>query len=309
MSSFFQTCDSASSSSNGENCVINAPRLVGVIIGFVILAIIVALKCCRGRSPANNTVLAQVPGPAPSPWSSPQLMAPPPVYTYQQPAIYPNNAFPPPLAGPVRSNNQFYITASPPASPHARRASSSSSAAIGDFFKTTPKSAVHCPHHQPVVRPNNAFPSPAPVQSGNRLHRHHRSTGTMSPPSAPEAPSTSSEARHTSFQPLAGDPHNSHAIAHHSRQQPVVQSDDTFPTPTPLQSNNPFRRYLVVETVSPPVSSEVQRATSQADDPYDAHAEARRQQAAALARYSRTSNQLSESSTSSSEPRPPPYTE
>lgn len=120
----------------------------------------------------------------------------------------------------------------------------------------------------------------------------------------------SPEARRTSFQPLAGDPHNSHAITHHSRQQSVVQSDNTLPTPTTVQSNNPFLRYLVAENVSPPVSSEAQRETSQADsDPYDTHAVARRQQAAALAKYSRTSdsNQLSGSGASTSEP--PPYTE
>ncbi|KAK0486197.1 hypothetical protein IW261DRAFT_785250 [Armillaria novae-zelandiae] len=293
MGSFFQTCDSASSSSNGEHCVINASRLIGVIVGSIILVIIIAIKCHRGRSPANNTALAQVPGPAPLPWSPPQRIPPPlpPVYTYQQPVIYPSSAFPPPLAGPVQSINQSRVTVSPPASPHARRTSGQKLSKV------------------PIVRPNNAFPSPALVQSGNRLHKHRRSTGTMSPPAAPEAPSTSSDARRTSFQPLAGDPHNSHAIAHHSRQQPVVQSDDTFLTPAPLQSNNPFRRYLVAETASPPVSSELQRVISQADDPYDAHAVVRRQQAAALARYSRTSNQLSESTTSLSEPRPPPYTE
>ncbi|KAK0195800.1 hypothetical protein F5146DRAFT_1175176 [Armillaria mellea] len=309
MSSFFQNCDSTSSSSNGEHCVINVARLVGVIIGFVILAIIFAIaKCHRRRSPTNNSILAQVPGPAPAPasWPSPQLIPPPPppVYAYQQPAIYPNNAFPPPLAGPVQSNNQYHITVSPPASPDVRRTSGSWST-VGDFSRATPG---HRPHPQPVVQPNNAFPSPAPVRSGNRFHKHPQFTRTVSPP-APEASSTSSEARGTSFQPLAGDPHNSHGIGHHSRQQPVVQSDDTYPIPAPLQSNNPFRRYLVDETVSPPASSEAQRVTSQADDPYDAYAVARRQQAVALARYSRTSSQLSESATSSSEPRPPPYTE
>lgn len=273
-------------------------------MGFVGLTIILAIaKCLRRRSPTNDMALAQVHEPTPAPWPSTQLIPPPPppVYAYQQPAIYPNNAFSPPLAGPVQSNNQFHITVSPPASPDARRTSGSWSTA-DDPYKSY--HAAHRPHQQPVVQPNNVFPSPAPIQSDNRLHRHPF-TGTASPPAAPEA-------RRTSFQPLAGDPHNSHAITHHSRQQPVVQSDNTLPTPTPVQSNNPFLRYLVAENVSPPVSSEAQRETSQADsDPYDTHAVARRQQAAALAKYSRNSdsNQLSGSGASSSEPRPPPYTE
>ncbi|KAK0226309.1 hypothetical protein IW262DRAFT_1294518 [Armillaria fumosa] len=300
---FFQNCDSASSSSltststNGEHCEINVPRLVGVIMGVVGLAVVLAIaKCLRRRSSRNDMILAQIPGePAPAPWPSTQLIPPPPppVHAYQQPAIYPNNAFSPPLAGPVQSNNQFHITVSPPASPDVRRTSGSWSMA-DDPYKFY--HAAHHPRQQPVVQPNNVFPSPAPIQSDNRLHRHSF-TGTASPPAAPEALSASPEAQRTNFQPLAaGDPHNSHAIAHHSRQQPAVQSDNTFPTPAAVQSNNPFRRYLVAETVSPPVSSEAQLETSQADsDPYDTHAVARRQQAAALAKYSRTSdsNQLS----------------
>ncbi|PBK82812.1 hypothetical protein ARMGADRAFT_686231 [Armillaria gallica] len=303
MSSFFQNCDSADSSSsltstntNGEHCELNVPRLVGVIAGFVGLLIIFSIaKWLRGRSSTNDMVLPQISEPLPAPWPSTQLIPPPPprppVYAYQQPAIYPNNAFSPPLAGPVQSNNQFHITVSPPASPDTRRTSGSWSMA-DDPYKSY--HAAHRPHQQPVVQPNNVFPSPAPIQSNNRLHIHP-STGTASPPAAPEAPSASPEAR-----------------PHHSRQQSVVQSDNTLPTPTTIQSNNPFLRYLVAENVSPPVSSEAQRETSQADsDPYDTHAVARRQQAAALAKYSRTSdsNQLSGSGASSSEPLPPPYTE
>ncbi|KAK0454585.1 hypothetical protein EV421DRAFT_1729756 [Armillaria borealis] len=223
-------------------------------------------------------VLAQVHEPTPAPWPSTQLIPPPPppVYAYQQPAIYPNNAFSPPLAGSVQSNNQFHITVSPPASPDARRTSGSWSTA-DDPYKSY--HAAHRPHQQPVVQPNNVFPSPAPIQSDNRLHR---------------------TSIHWVPHPLLRlQKHDVRAFSH---WQPVVQSDNTLPTPTPVQSNNPFLRYLVAENVSPPVSSEAQRETSQADsDPYDTHAVARRQQAAALAKYSRNSdsNQLSGSGASS----------
>ncbi|KAK0486195.1 hypothetical protein IW261DRAFT_1559608 [Armillaria novae-zelandiae] len=277
-------------------------------MGFVGLAVILAIaKYIRGRSQTNDMILAQVPEPAPAPWPSTHLLPPPPppVFAYQQPAIYPNNAFPPALVGPVQSNNQFHVTVSPHVSPDARRASGSWSTADES------NRAAHRPHQQPVVQPNNIFPSPAPMQSDIRLHRQAPFTGTASPPTAPEALSVSPEARRTSFQSLAGDPHNSHVTAHHSHQQPAVQSDNTLPTPASVQSNNPFRRYLVAETVSPPVSSGAQHEISQADsDPYDTHAVARRQQAAALAKYSRPSdsNQLSGPGASSSDRRPPSYT-
>ncbi|KAG7449759.1 uncharacterized protein BT62DRAFT_928491 [Guyanagaster necrorhizus] len=140
-----------------------------------------------------------------------------------------------------------------------------------------PVYAPSLPYQQPVVQPN-IFSSSAPVRSTNPFHRY---SGTDPPV---------------------------------SYQQPVP--DNTFQSPAPVRSTNPFHRYSFNDTVFPPVSSETQRTTSpsQTDDPYNSHAMAHRQQGAVLAKYSRasTGNQLSEfaaSSSSVTEPHPPPYIE
>ncbi|KAK0212468.1 hypothetical protein DFS33DRAFT_1376955 [Desarmillaria ectypa] len=296
------TTDSAS-----QQCVINSGRLIGVIIGVVGLVLISAIATFlrRRRTSMANYPLAQLP--APVPWPSAQFSPapPPPVYVpmsfYQQQVVQSDNSLPSPA--PAQSNNQFRVVF-PPTSPEAQR-TTSHALADGPYNS---HAVDHRSHQQPVVRLDNAFPSPAPpVQSNNQFHRY--------PPTENVSPPASSEARRTSSQVPSDDPYNSHAVTHRPHQQSVVQPDNVFPTA--LQSNNPFRRYPLTETVSPlvspeapPVSSDAPRTTTQADDPYDSYAVAHRQQAAVLAKYSRTSNnnQLSESAASSVELQPPPYT-
>ncbi|PBK82813.1 hypothetical protein ARMGADRAFT_686173 [Armillaria gallica] len=73
MASFFQDCGPASDpsnpSTNGEQCVINSPKLIGVIVGVVAgLALISAIMTClrRRRSrdePGTQFILAPAPPP------------------------------------------------------------------------------------------------------------------------------------------------------------------------------------------------------------------------------------------------------
>ncbi|KAK0459066.1 uncharacterized protein EV420DRAFT_301275 [Desarmillaria tabescens] len=323
MSSFFQDCGSGSSSSltstnsAGEQCVTNFGRVIGVIIGVVGLAlisgIVTFMRRRRARAAMVKYQLAQLPAPVPwpstqySPAPAPAPPPPPPAYapmpSYQQPVVQPGNAFPSPA--PVQSANLFHVVL-PPTPPEAQRRTSQ---VLADNPYDSPDGS-HRSHRRSTAQSDNAF-SAAPVQSNNLSHRYS-STANVSPPAAPEAQRASSQA-------LADDPYVPHAATQRPHQPPPVQPDNVFPTPSPVRSNNPFRRPLVTETASPPMSpevppasAEVQRRTSnsQIDDPYDSRTVARRQQAAMLAKYSRTSdtNQLSESAGPSAEPQPPPYT-